>query len=68
LWFSIEIEQDEFVAFISNEALENHFKEPRENGDAVAAYRANQSIIDSVARQKFLRGFPRPIKLSSGDF
>lgn len=72
LWFSIEIEKDEFLAFISTEALDAHFKAPPRQCDAgtaaVASYRANRSVIDAVARQKFLSGFPRPIKLGAADF
>ena len=68
LWFSIEIEQDEFLAFISSEALARHFGEPQKKRDAAAAYWANRNVIDAVARQKFLDGFPRPIKLGAADF
>ncbi|RJF96833.1 DUF1488 family protein [Noviherbaspirillum cavernae] len=68
LWFSIEIEKDEFLAFISTEALAAHFRTPKKRSDAIAAYKENQNIIDAVARHKFLNGFPRPIKLGAADF
>jgi hypothetical protein len=68
LWFSIEIEKDEFLVFISTEALGVHCTDPQKKSDALAAYRANRHLIDAIARQKFLNGHPRPIKLSAGDF
>lgn len=68
LWFSIEIEKDEFLVFISTEALGVHCKDPQKKSEALAAYRANRHLIDAVARQKFLNGYPRPIKLGAGDF
>lgn len=69
LWFSLLIEDEEFIAFISADALCSHFKAPSCNERTLlAVYNENQQIIDTVARSKFLRGAPRPIKLTSADF
>lgn len=66
LWFSIEIERDEFLVFISSEALGCQSLQKENN--PLAAYKANRQVIDAVARQKFLSGYPRPIKLGATDF
>lgn len=68
LWFSIEVEKDEFLVFISSDALGTHFQAEKAKEDPAAAYRANRSLIDSVARHKFLSGSPRPIRLGAADF
>jgi hypothetical protein len=68
LWFSIEIENEEFVAFISAEALSVHFNASDKKSSQQAAYKQNRDIIDAVAQRKFLSGAPRPIKLDASDF
>ncbi|GAB3544127.1 hypothetical protein GCM10027343_18840 [Noviherbaspirillum agri] len=69
LWFSIHIEGEEFIAFVSAEALRIHFKSPqRGERGLLRAYHQNQDAIDAVAIQKFLRGADRPIRLTASDF
>ena len=69
LWFSIHIEGEEFIAFVSAEALRIHFK-PINGGERglLRAYHQNQEVIDSVAMQRFLGGAARPIRLTASDF
>ena len=69
LWFSIHIEGEEFIAFVSAEALRIHFK-PVNGGERalLRAYHQNQQVIDLVATQKFLGGADRPIRLAASDF
>jgi hypothetical protein len=69
LWFSIAIEEDEYIAFISFDALHIHFNAPRKSDNALLrTYLNNQETIDAAALRKFLNGAARPIKLSVGDF
>jgi hypothetical protein len=68
LWFSIEMENEEFVAFVAAEVLEKRFNAKRTAESRRVAYRQNRQFIDSVARRNFLRGFPRPLKLGMADF
>ncbi len=68
LWFSIEIEHEEIVVFISMAALTDRFNASPEKGSQLAAYKRNQKIIDAVALRQFNAGFPRPIKLETADF
>jgi len=68
LWFSIKIESEEFIALLSNDALERHFLKKDTPAEARAAYRRNRKLIDAVARKKFLEGCPRPIKVDATDF
>jgi hypothetical protein len=67
LWFPIEIEEEEFLVFISAEALDVHFAAARRRSPRTA-YTKNRNVIQSVARRKFLNGGPRPIKLGVADF
>jgi hypothetical protein len=69
LWFSFHVDDEEFIAFVSAEALKKHFNASGE-GDRhlLRAYIENQSRIDNVAKQRFLTGAPRPIRLSEKDF
>jgi hypothetical protein len=68
LWFSIEIDEEEFVAFVTAEALDEHFNASKNKESRRTAYRQNQKTIDLVARRKFFSGFPRPINLDVADF
>lgn len=69
LWFSIAIENDEFIAFVSADALHIHFNASCKRGSSLLrAYQQHQHIIDAAARRKFLSGAARPVKLSVGDF
>lgn len=68
LWFSFEHENDEFIAFISSEALTLYFNASEKKSSQLCAYQKNKERIELVARQKFLNGAPRPVKLGSGDF
>jgi len=69
LWFSFQVDDEEFIAFVSAEALKAHFHAGGA-GDRhlLRAYNENQSRIDAVARQRFLNGAPRPVRLSEKDF
>lgn len=68
IWFGIEIDNEEFVAFITVDALAVHFRSSGEKGCLVRAYKANRDVIETAAREKFLSGFARPVRLSVGDF
>lgn len=69
LWFSIQIEQDEFLAFVSADVLCIHFNASKAAKRVLMqAYRKHQRTIDEAARRKFIRGAPRPVQLSVGDF
>ncbi len=68
LWFSIEIEKEEIVIFISMDALTDRFNASPKKCDQLAAYKKNKEIIDAVAHRKFHEGVVRPIKLSVADF
>jgi len=69
LWFSIDIDGEEFIAFIATAALQIHFGAPNNQGrHLLSAYKKNQTLIDESAKRKFLGGAPRPIKLGVGDF
>ena len=70
LWFSFHVENDEFIAFISDETLRIHFQTDKRSDrrQLLRAYMKNQWLIDLVARRKFLGGAPRPIKLTVADF
>lgn len=69
LWFSFEIDGEEYVAFISTEALRCHFQAAGANKrHLVHAYRNHQNRIHAVAQERFHHRAPRPIKLDVGDF
>lgn len=68
LWFSLDIATDEFLAFISADALKIHFSASEQKRSLMEAYRQNQAVIRSVATGKFHSGAQRPIKLSVCDF
>ncbi len=69
LWFSFHVEDEEYIAFISDASLRTCFH-AADAGDRalLRAYTANQPLIDSVARRKFLTGAARPVKLTVADF
>jgi hypothetical protein len=68
VWFSMEIDDDEFLAFISAEALRMHFDASRTKESQLAKFKENKKRIVSVARRRFLDGVTRPIKLRAADF
>jgi hypothetical protein len=68
VWFSIEIEEDEFLAFVSDEALQVHFEASGTKESQLAAFKENRKRIVSLARRRFLDGAVRPIKLRAPDF
>lgn len=68
LWFSISVDNNEYVAFISGDALGNHFGALPTASGHLAAYRRHQVRIDAMAESKFRAGAQRPIKLSTIDF
>jgi hypothetical protein len=69
LWFSFHVDEEEFIAFVSAEALKNCFNAgSEEDRHLLRAYNENQSQIDTIAKQRFLTGAPRPIRLSANDF
>jgi hypothetical protein len=67
-WFSIEIDNEEFLAFIHADTLCARFGASDGQDDQLAAYKKNRERIDAMARQKFLAGAARPIKLDVNDF
>jgi hypothetical protein len=69
IWISFHIEDEEYLAFLHQTALQLCFNAADASKRALLhAYTANQSHIDSVARLKFLNGAARPIKLTVDDF
>jgi hypothetical protein len=68
IWFSMVIRGDEYVAFVSGDALTEHFNASATAGSQMAAYRENHQQIHAAAEAKFLAGGERPIKLSADDF
>ena len=67
LWFSIKIESEEFVALLAADALQRLQGPEGAAAEPRSAYRRNRKIIDALARQKFLAGCPRPIKVEASD-
>ncbi|MDB5773563.1 MAG: hypothetical protein JWM42_3937 [Burkholderia sp.] len=68
VWFSIDIEDDEFLMFVSDEALQVHFEATGTKEGQLAAFREHKERIMGLARQRFLDGAARPIKLCVADF
>jgi hypothetical protein len=67
LWFSIKIDSEEFVALLAADALERLLDHPEGPIEPRSAYKRNRKVIDALARQKFLDGCPRPIKVEASD-
>jgi len=67
LWFSIKIDSEEFVALLAADALEHLLERSTVPVEPRNAYRRNRKVIDALARQKFLDGCPRPIKVEASD-
>jgi len=67
LWFSIKIESEEFVALLASDALERLLASDDAHAEPRSAYKRNRKVIDALARQKFLDGCPRPIKVEASD-
>jgi hypothetical protein len=68
IWFSIEIENEEFLAFVSEEALRIHFEASKTRQGQLSAFKQNRERIISVARRRFLERIARPVKLRAEDF
>ena len=69
LWFSIRVENEEFVAFVTAGALRTRFNAHDKDRQALQqAYNQNKNQINSIAQRKFLNGTSRPIRLTSADF
>lgn len=67
LWFSIKIDSEEFIALLAADALERLLDHPGAPAEPRSAYRRNRKVIDALARQKFLDGCPRPVKVEASD-
>ena len=67
LWFSIKIDSEEFVALLAADALERLLERSGAEVEPRSAYKRNRKAIDALARQKFLDGCPRPIKVEASD-
>jgi hypothetical protein len=67
LWFSIKIESEEFIALLASDALERLLARDDASAEPRSAYKRNRKVIDALARQKFLDGCPRPIKVEASD-
>jgi len=67
LWFSIKIDSEEFVALLAVDALERLLERAGAAAEPRSAYKRNRKVIDALARQKFLDGCPRPIKVEASD-
>lgn len=67
LWFSIKIDSEEFIALLAADALERLLQHAGAPVGPRNAYKRNRKVIDALARQKFLDGCPRPIKVEASD-
>nr|WP_314623164.1 hypothetical protein [uncultured Noviherbaspirillum sp.] len=67
LWFSIKIDSEEFIALLAADALQRLLDHPGEPLEPRSAYKRNRKVIDALARQKFMDGCPRPIKVEASD-
>jgi hypothetical protein len=67
LWFSIKIDSEEFIALLAADALERLLERSGAAVEPRNAYKRNRKVIDALARQKFLDGCPRPIKVEASD-
>ena len=67
LWFSIKIDSEEFVALLAADALQRLLERTGATAEPRTAYKRNRKVIDALARQKFLDGCPRPIKVEASD-
>jgi hypothetical protein len=69
LWFSFESGAEEYVAFISAEALRVHFHAAGTNKrNLMDAYKKYQEHIVAMARIQFQNQARRPIRLDVNDF
>jgi hypothetical protein len=68
VWFSLEIQHEEYLALISSDALNVHFHASKKECDQLTAYKKNRIAIDQVAYRKFANDAFRPIRLSVADF
>lgn len=68
LWFSINVEKEEILAFITSDALHAHFKASRNKSSQLAAYMENRKVIETKALRQLVCGRPRPVKLGAADF
>lgn len=69
LWFTIEVDGEEYIAFISSAALHVYFSAAGTSKQQLtAAYRRHRKMIDAIAMAKFQDQAPRPIQLDIGDF
>jgi hypothetical protein len=69
VWFSIHIEEEEFVAFITADALQARFQKDAQPADKLAStYQKNRQVIDALAKRKFLGGALRPVQVTASDF
>jgi hypothetical protein len=63
VWFSIDIEDEEFIAFISTEALSATFHVDEKKPPKLrSSYSVQREMINAVAKRKFLSGSLRPIE------
>jgi len=68
LWFTIEINQEEHVAFISMKALDEHFEAEQKCISPLTAYKRHRKCIHSVAKRKVIDGSTKQIVLRVSDF
>jgi hypothetical protein len=69
LWFSFESDAEEYVAFISAEALRVHFHATgTDKRNLMEAYKKYQERIIAMARNQFRNQARRPIRLDVKDF
>jgi hypothetical protein len=69
LWFSLEINGEEYVAFISAQAMLIHFQaKGMSKSQLNECFRNNQERIVAVAKNRFLTHATRPVKLDVNDF
>lgn len=69
LWFSFEMDEEEYVAFITMEALRIHFHATgKGKRQLLRAYLENEAQIKAVARHRFRNNAPRPLRLDLNSF
>lgn len=67
-WFSVNIEGEEQVAFISSKALREHFDPEKKSINPCTVYKRHRKCIETVAQRKFRHSVSEPILLRASDF
>lgn len=68
LWFSIYINNDQHIVFVSSQTLRDCFAATEAQIEDLELYRKNKERIQQIAIQRFLEGQSRPVRLRPTDF